>query len=81
VFKWVHSKRWCEQNQRTTSNQMKCIPSLEALPTRNTRDQWIILGQNPFRCISLRQNQSEGEIDKGIFFHTKLQEKMRDPWA
>jgi hypothetical protein len=29
VFKWVHYKRWCEQTQRTTSNQMKCIPSLE----------------------------------------------------
>lgn len=52
VFKWVHYKRWCEQTQRTTSNQMKCIPSLEALPTRNTRDQWIIFGQNPFQCIS-----------------------------
>jgi hypothetical protein len=34
---------------------------------RNTRDQWIILGQNPFQCISLRQNQSEGEIDKGFY--------------
>ncbi len=69
VFKWVHYKRWCEQTQRTTSNQMKCIPSLEALPTRNTRDQWTILGENPFQCISLRQNQSEGEINKGILFH------------
>lgn len=39
VFKWVHYKRWCEQTQRTTSNQMKCIPSLEEY-SRSMNHSW-----------------------------------------